>query len=84
MKIDVALAMIPLLERGTEALRAKFAHLAKEDRPIGLSVEVVLEADFVAYPALVLQHVCKNVPACHVLCADDSFCLLIGRYPGSR
>lgn len=75
----IASAMVPILQRGTAALRALFAGVPLENRPIGLSINVVTEADFVAYPKLVLHHVCINALSCHVLCADGTICSLLER-----
>lgn len=78
----VALAMLPLLERGTEALRLKFANVPLADRPIGLTVDVVTEFDFIRYPALVLAHVCRNGTSTHILCASGVLCSLLERLSG--
>ncbi len=79
--LGMALAIMPLLERGSEALKTRYASIPKKDRPIGLSIAVVTEEDFVRNSRLILRHVCASGTSTHILCESGVLCLLIERLP---
>lgn len=78
--------MVPLLERGREALRLKYAHLPRGDarRPIGLTVDVVTEEDFLANASLTLRYICTNLTQVRIICSYGDLCVRIEHLPGKR
>lgn len=81
----LALLMLPLIERGRDALRTYIATLPPDAQPlggprsVGSSIDVVTHADFVANPALCLRYVVQNSAPTHVLCEDGALCALIAK-----
>jgi len=83
-EVHTALRMMPLFERGREALRLKLCELPARDRPIGgMNIDVVTYDDFVTQAALILRHVVVNGAATHILCQDGSLVALIERRIGN-
>lgn len=80
---ETAMRMLPLLDRGREALHAHLASLPAVARPmvVGNSLSVVTEADYVANAILLLRHVCRNGAPTHILCTDGHLCALLEHLP---
>lgn len=79
---DILLArqMVPLLERGTEALRAKLATMpSKYDARAAIGIDVVTEEDFATEARLILRHVVHHGTPTHILCSNGSLCALLER-----
>lgn len=80
---ELARAMVPLLERGDEALRAHIASLPASSGPIvgtGIGVlYVVTEEDFAAHALLCLRFVTSEAARkpMHILCANGAICALL-------
>lgn len=80
---ELARAMVPLLERGDEALRAHIASLPASAGPVlgsGLGVlHVVTEEDFAANAMLCLRFVTSEAARkpMHILCANGALCALL-------
>jgi len=81
--------MLPLLERGREALRTYIRALPDGEGPIGgarsigRSIDIVTHDDFCKHAALVMRHVIHNRSPTHILCADGALCALIESRPTS-
>lgn len=70
--------MVPLFERGREALRQYVLTLRPGDRPaLAQQMEVVTYEDFVKETELVFRHCVHNGATVHVLCESGALCLLL-------
>ena len=84
--VELAKAIVPLLERGGEELRAYINGLPPWGQPlggakaIGKSIHIVTHADFCAHPALVLRYVVESKVPVHVLCEDGHLCALLAKH----
>jgi hypothetical protein len=86
-KEEVAIRMVPILERGTEALRfyivsIPLIELGDEVRrqlllTTSRSLHVVTHSDFIDQPALCLEHVVINDIPLHILCPNGSLYALV-------
>lgn len=74
--LETARRMVPLLERGEEALRRELATRPAQSRPQG-SVDLVTQSDFAQHAILCLRHVQRNAPSLHILCDDGASVALL-------
>lgn len=73
------ITMAPLLERGRTALVTRFSILPIEDRPIGTSMDLILESDFCANAELCFRHVESTGRSLHVICGSEMLCVRVDR-----
>jgi hypothetical protein len=85
---DIALAMIPLFERGTIALTEYYTKLRPDERPTGTPAQaarmvrgIVTREDFVKHADLCFDHVTINAAVIHVLCAHGAICAVLDKRP---
>ena len=81
----VAIAMDSLIERGRAALTAHVLTLPMHERIVlPVTIDIVLEIDFVTSPGLCLQHATHNGRTVHVLCRNNAICALLQRVSGKH
>lgn len=84
-EVHTALRMLPLLERGREALLVyiRSRNIEERRRQVLLStattISVVTHADYVANAALCLRHVEHNGVSTHILNENGALCVVLAQ-----
>lgn len=68
-----------LLARGRAVLLARHETMPRADRPIGTSMDIVLNDDFCAHAELCFAHVETTGRVLHVICGSMLLCVRVSR-----